>query len=86
MHGGTESPQHSPALPRRAGGLSGARGRHKPLILGGNANVEFLLDGVMHNANGSLSAMLPVPEPGALALAPLAGAALLRRVRGRKWQ
>jgi hypothetical protein len=48
---------------------------------GGNANVQLYFDGVMYNANGSLAAMLPVPEPAALALAPLAAAALLRRRR-----
>ena len=49
---------------------------------GGNATVEFYLDGVMRNANGSLSAMLPVPEPGAAGGATLLlGLSLLRRRR-----
>jgi hypothetical protein len=52
------------------------------LFHGGNANVEFYFDGVMRNANGSLSAMLPVPEPaGVIFLAP--GATLLLRRRAR---
>lgn len=49
------------------------------LLHGGNANVEFFLDGVMRNANGSLAAMLPVPEPGGLGLVLLGLTALLRR-------
>ena len=55
------------------------------LLRGGNANVEFFLDGVMRNANGSLAAMLPVPEPsGAGVLVTLFGAVLLRRGRGAR--
>jgi hypothetical protein len=53
------------------------------VLRGGNANVEFYLDGVMHNAGGSLAEMLPVPEPGAVAWAVLAAGLLLRRA-GRK--
>lgn len=43
------------------------------ILRGGNANVEFFLDTVMLNRNGSLSAMLPVvPEPAsAVLLAPI---------------
>jgi hypothetical protein len=42
------------------------------IFRGGNANVQFYLDGVMRNASGSLSAMLPVPEPTAAMLLVLA--------------
>jgi hypothetical protein len=49
---------------------------------GGDANVEFYFDGVMRNIDGSLSAMLPVPEPGtAGAVVMLMGLGALRRRR-----
>lgn len=54
------------------------------LFRGGNANVEFYFDGVMRNANGSLSAMLPVPEPGAMVWVALGAGALLRRRTTRR--
>jgi hypothetical protein len=53
------------------------------VLRGGNTNAEFYLDGVMRNTNGSLSAMLPVPEPTTLGFVPLAAAILLQR-RSRK--
>ena len=48
---------------------------------GGNATVELYLDGVMRNANGSLAAMLPVPEPGAVGLIALATSVVVLRRR-----
>jgi hypothetical protein len=51
------------------------------LLRGGNGSAEFFVDGVMRNAGGSLSAMLPVPEPGVVGMMSLASIALLRRRR-----
>jgi hypothetical protein len=53
---------------------------------GPNANVEFYLDGVMRNANGSLAAMLPVPEPAAGAMFLLAAPLLLARRRAARME
>ena len=52
---------------------------------GGNADVQFYLDGVMRNANGSLAAMLPVPEPGTGAVVLLGASLLLGRRARRAW-
>lgn len=67
------------------GGSDGALPSNGPvsidsiLFRGGNANVEFYLDGVMRNTNGSLAAMLPVPEPAGLVLVAMASGLMLRR-------
>jgi hypothetical protein len=51
------------------------------MLTGGNVNVEFLLDGVMRNTNGSLVVM--VPEPGSVG-ALVVGAGLLGFRRRRR--
>jgi hypothetical protein len=54
------------------------------ILRGGNANVEFFLDGVMRNANGSLAAMTPVPEPQVLLTLAMFASTLAMKRRPRR--